>query len=294
MTFFHRTQSEVLGRRGFLSVCAAGIAIAALAAQQPDTARQRQASTAPASAQLIDDLVVANHILAREGVVDGYGHMSVRHDKNPNHYLIARYLAPELVTKADITELDLDSKPVNGEAQKLYSEIFIHGEIYRARPDVTAIVHNHSPAVIPFGVTGVPLKPLYHMSSFIGLGVPVFDIRKAMGETTDMLIRNPARGRALAQALGNHPAVLLRGHGAVVVASAVPRVVARSIYLQINATLQMQAMALSPNVTYLDPEEARRVEKDVWDENGFSKDWELWKKKVLESGAIPGQPQPAL
>ena len=121
------------------------------------------------------------------------------------------------------------------------------------------------------------------MSSFIGLGVPVFDIRKAMGEDTDMLIRNAARGRALAQALGNHAAVLLRGHGAVVVASAVPRVVARSIYLQINATLQLQAMAMSSEVNYLNSEETLQVEKDVWDENGFLKAWELWKKKAQQT-----------
>ncbi len=268
-----------VARRNFLKASAFAAAGAALATAR--LSAWQISSSQPPSQQLIDDLVIGNHVLAQEGVVDGYGHMSVRHDRNPNHYLIARYLAPELVTAQDLIELDLDSRPVQGGNTKLYSEIFIHGEIYKARPDVTAIVHNHSPAVIPFGVTGVPLRPLYHMSSFIGLGVPVFDIHKAMGESTDMLIRNPERGRALAKALGDHPAVLLRGHGAVVVASGVSRVVARSIYLQINAQLQMEAMALNSNVTYLDPEEVRLVEKNVWDENQFSKDWDLWKKKAM-------------
>jgi HCOMODA/2-hydroxy-3-carboxy-muconic semialdehyde decarboxylase len=206
--------------------------------------------------------------------------VSARHDRDPNRYLIARYLAPELVTSADILELDLDSRPVGPPGQRMYSEIFLHGEIYKARPDVKAIVHTHSPAVIPFGISGVPLRPSYHMSSFIGLGVPVFDIRKAMGESTEMMIRNPERGRALARALGDHPAALLRGHGAVVVAGTIPRVEARSIYLQTNATLQLQAMALGSNLVYLDAEEARKVEKD-WDAYGFLKAWELWKKKAL-------------
>jgi len=281
--FTPRNPAPEFGRREFLSGLALAMASAKFAvAQAGGQAPEAPSSAGPASPELIDDLVTANHILAQEGVVDGYGHVSVRHTRDANRYLIARYLAPELVTAQDIMELDLDSRPVIP-GQRTYSEIFIHGEIYKARPDVKAIVHNHAPSIIPFGVTGVPLRPLYHMSSFIGLGVPVFDLRKAMGEDTDMLIRNAARGRALAQALGNHPAVLLRGHGAVVVAAAVPRVVARSIYLQINATLQLQAMAMSSEVNYLNSEETLRVEKDVWDENGFLKAWELWKKKAQQT-----------
>lgn len=269
--------------RFFLILIALAMGGAAYAiAQSGGAAPQAPASAGPPSPELIDDLVTANHILAQEGVVDGYGHISVRHDRDPNRYLIARYLAPELVTAQDIMELDLDSRPVIP-GQRTYSEIFLHGEIYKARPDVKAIVHSHAPSLIPFGVSGVPLRPLYHMSSFIGLGIPVFDIRKAMGEGTDMLIRNAARGHSLAQTLDNHPAVLLRGHGAVIVAAAVPRVVARSIYLQTNAALQLQAMAMGSEITYLSSEEALRVEKDVWDENGFLKAWELWKKKVQQA-----------
>lgn len=282
MNFNSRDFSLSLQRREFLGGFAMAIVGSRLATAQ--TSNQSSAppdSAGPATPELVDDLVTANHILAQEGVVDAYGHVSVRHNRSANRYLIARYLAPELVTAQDIMELDLDSRPVVP-GQRTYSEIFIHGEIYKARPDVQAIVHSHAPSVIPFGVTGVPLRPLYHMSSFIGLGVPVFDIRTQMGEDTDMLIRNAARGQALARVLGNHPAALMRGHGAVVVAAAVPRVVARAIYLQINATLQLQAMAMNSPVTYLDTEEALRVEKDVWDENGFLKAWELWKKKAQQ------------
>jgi HCOMODA/2-hydroxy-3-carboxy-muconic semialdehyde decarboxylase len=158
----------------------------------------------------------------------------------------------------------------------MYLERFIHGEIYKARPDVEAIVHNHSPSVIPFGVTTVLLQPLYHMSAFIGEGVPVFEIRKA-GGMTDMLVRNPALGHALAQTLGGKPAALMRGHGAVVVGPDLPLAVGRSIYLEINAKLQVQAIALGGKVTYLDPEEARKTATL----DGYQRAWELWKRKVM-------------
>ena len=216
-----------------------------------------------------------------EGVLDGFGHVSVRHDKNPNRYLISRSLAPALATAADIVECDLDSKPVNANAPALFSEVFIHGEIYKLRPDVKAIVHNHSPAVIPFGNTGVPLRPMYHMSSFVGLGIPVFDIRREMKEETNILVRTAERGQALAKVLGNHPAALMRGHGSVVVADSVERVVFRSVYLQLNATLQMQAMAQSPSVNYLSEEEVKRVEHDLWDNRNYLRAWEMWKQQAM-------------
>ncbi len=160
-----------------------------------------------------------------------------------------------------------------------YLERFIHGEIYRARPDVVAVVHSHSPSVIPFAATGVPLRPLYHMSAFLWPGVPVFDIRAASGEMTDMLVRTPALGRALAQALGSRPVVLMRGHGNVVVGGSLPEVVFRAVYTEVNARLQAQAMALSANVVYLDPEEAKKVEASVGPTIG--RPWELWKRKAL-------------
>jgi ribulose-5-phosphate 4-epimerase/fuculose-1-phosphate aldolase len=235
------------------------------------------ASAGPPAAQLIEDLVAANRILADQGVLDGYGHVSARHDRDPSRFLLSRSLAPELVTAADIMEYGADGEPVDPRGRTSYLERFIHGEIYRARPDVQAIVHSHSPSVIPFGVTGVPLRPLYHMSAFLADGVPVWDIRAAGGDT-DMLVRTPALGRALAQALGSRPVVLMRGHGVVTVASGLPLVVFRSVYTEVNARLQAQAMGLGGSVTYLSPEEARRAEASVAGTVG--RPWELWKRKL--------------
>jgi HCOMODA/2-hydroxy-3-carboxy-muconic semialdehyde decarboxylase len=225
---------------------------------------------------LIDDLVAANRILADRGVVDGYGHVSARDPRDPARYLLARSLAPELVTEADIMELDLDSRPLDGRDRAMYLERFIHGEIYKVRPDVMAIVHHHSPSVIPFTIGAAPLRPLYHMSAFIGLGVPNFEIRAA-GGMTDMLISSPELGAALARTLGRHPAALLRGHGGVVVGSSVPLAVGRSVYMEINAQLQLQAMALPGPLTFLDAEEVRRVEE----RQDYARAWDLWKRKAL-------------
>jgi HCOMODA/2-hydroxy-3-carboxy-muconic semialdehyde decarboxylase len=241
-------------------------------------AAQAPASAGAAAAQLVEDLVAANRILADQGVVDGYGHASVRHDRDANRYLMSRSLAPELVTAADILEYDLDSNAVDPQGRALFIERFIHGEIYKARPEVKAIVHNHSPSVIPFGVSGQPLRPLYHMSAFLGGGVPLFEIRDA-GGMTDMLVRNPALGQALARTLGNRPVALMRGHGAVVVGPSIQVAVFRSVYTEMNARLQAQAMALGQNVNYLQPEEAQKAEASVTGTIG--RPWELWKKKAM-------------
>jgi ribulose-5-phosphate 4-epimerase/fuculose-1-phosphate aldolase len=242
--------------------------------------RRKTSSTGPAAPALLDDLVAANRILADQGVVDGYGHVSTRHPRDPHRYFLSRSFAPELVTAADIMEYDLDSSAVDARGRTDYLERFIHGEIYKVRPDVKAIVHNHSPAVIPFGVSGVSLRPLYHMSAFLGGGVPVFDIRDA-GGMTDMLIRDQALGRALAQTLGERPVTLMRGHGAVVVGPSLRAAVFRSVYTEMNARLQAQAMALGGQVLYLDPEEARRAEISV--ASTIGRPWELWKRRVLGS-----------
>jgi len=262
-------------RRQFLRTGA--LAIAGVLVARGASA-QGPASAGPADPRLLDDLMAANRILADQGVVDGYGHVSVRHPGNPQRYLMSRSIAPELVTVADIMEYDLDSTAVDPRGRTSYLERFIHGEIYRVRPDVLAIVHNHSPSVIPFGVSTAPLRPLYHMSAFLGGGVPVFDIHKASGQATDMLVRDPALGRALAQTLGARPVALMRGHGCVVVGPTLPTVVFRSVYTEMNARLQAQAMALGP-VTYLDDEEARRAEASVG--GTIPRPWELWKKKAL-------------
>jgi ribulose-5-phosphate 4-epimerase/fuculose-1-phosphate aldolase len=260
-------------RRDFLTACT--ILTAGALMGHAGGARSAPASAGPADPALIEDLVAANRILADQGVVDGYGHVSARHDKDPNRYVISRSVAPELVTAEDILELDLDSNPVDLRGRKLYLERYIHGEIYKARPDVKSVVHHHSAAVIPFGVTKIPLRPVYHMAAFVGLGVPVFEIRDA-GGLTDMLVRTPELGRALAATLAGKPAALMRGHGAVVVGASIPEAVARSVYLQMDARLQAQAIALGGEITYLDPEEVRKL----GGLGGYDRAWDLWKRKA--------------
>ena len=169
--------------------------------------------THTANPALIDDLVIANHILVNEGVLDGFGHISVRHDKYPDRFLIARSMAPALVTAQDIVSCDLEGTVHDAQGRKTYVERFIHSEIYRARPDVFAVIHSHSPAVIPFGVTGARLRPICHMSGFLGATTPVFEIRHGGGENTDLLVRNQLLGRALANVLGPSAVALMRGHG---------------------------------------------------------------------------------
>jgi HCOMODA/2-hydroxy-3-carboxy-muconic semialdehyde decarboxylase len=234
---------------------------------------QSQAPAVPARQALVDDLVIANRILANEGVVDGYGHVSVRNPANANRYFLARAGAPALVTAADIVEYDLDSNPASGSGAG-YMERFIHGEIYKARPDVTAVVHCHCLDVIPFAAANVPLRPMYHMGYFIGEGVPVFDIRAAAG-ITDMLVSTPALGQALARTLAQRPAALMRGHGAVIVADSLHVVVAKAYYLNVNARLQAQAIQLrGSGVADLDPEEAKKAVQT------YERSWEFWKSRL--------------
>ena len=227
-----------------------------------------QAPAAPTREALVNELVIANHSLANEGVLDGYGHVSVRNPANPARYFLARAGAPALVTAADITEYDLESQPITGAATAGYQERFIHGQIYKARPDVTAVIHCHCSDVIPFGATSVAMQPMYHMGYFIAEGVPVWDIKKAGG--TDMLVRTNELGRALALALADKSAVLMRGHGAAVAATSLHLVVGKAYYLNLNARLQMQAMQLGAGkVVYLDPTEAKnstglRALVDFW------------------------------
>lgn len=242
----------------------------------------KKKSAGPANRGLIEDLVAANRILAMHGVLDGWGHVSVRHNRDPNRYLLSRSLAPELITARDILEFDLDNEPVNARGAKLYTERFLHGEIYKTRPDVVAVTHFHAPPVIPFGVIDVPLRPIYHRAAFIAQGVPIFDIKDAAG-MTDLLIRDPKLGAALARSIADKPAVLMRGHGATVVGPSLQRLVGRSIFLAMNATLQAQAMALAPGgkINYLDPEEARLIE--AREGYGLGRAWDAWKRKALKN-----------
>ncbi len=229
---------------------------------------------------LIEDLVAAYRILAEHEVIDGYGHVSVRSGDNPQRYFLSRSLAPELVTAKDIIEFDLDSNPQNGDTRQPYLERFIHGEIYKVRPDVNAVVHNHSPSVIPFGVTTVPLKPIFHMAAFVGLGIPNFEIRKVQ-KGTDLLVRTPKLGKALARTLAAKPVALMRGHGSVVVGEDLQRAVGRSIYLEMSAKLQMQAMAIAGprgKITWFD---AAEVKASV-PRQDYARSWNLWRTKALE------------
>lgn len=229
---------------------------------------------------LIDDLVAANRILAEHGVVDGYGHVSARHPLRPDRYLLSCSRAPEIVVAADIMEFDLESNPVDNSGRTPYNERFIHGEIYLARPDVNAVVHSHSPNVIPYGVIDQPLRPMYHMSGFIGEGVPIFEIRETAGDATDMLVRDRPLGQALARCLDCKPAALMRGHGAVVAASGLPLVVGRAIYLEMNARLQGQATLLTGGtgkINFLSSSEA----KNAATMNDYKRAWELWRRKAL-------------
>ena len=257
----------------------AGSVLALLACFGLLTAQGAPASGGTPDPKLIEDLVASNKILHQQGVNDAFGHVSVRSDKNPNRYFLARSLAPDLVTADDLIEYDLDSNPVNLKGREQYSERYIHGEIYKSRPDVRAVVHNHSQDVIPFSVSTVRLRPVFHVASFLGEGVPVFDIRKDIG-ITDMLVSDAARGRALAKALANAPAVLMRGHGATVVGPSLPYAVGRSIYLSFNARVQAQAMALGGPVTFLDPGEIKAY-LDRGESRGYERPWESWKRQAM-------------
>ena len=232
----------------------------------------------------LKDLVAAYRILAAHRVIDAYGHVSLRSPRNPERYYLARSVAPELVTEEDLIQYDLDSNALDAAVGKSgresVNERFIHGEIYRARPDVMCVVHNHSPSVIPFSVTGVPMRALYHMASFIGEGLPNFEIRDVR-KGTDLLVKDAALGKALAATLAKKPAALMRGHGSVVVGENLPRAVGRSVYLEQSARMQMQAIALAGpggDIAYLDDAE---VQASVARQD-YYRAWPLWRAKALK------------
>jgi ribulose-5-phosphate 4-epimerase/fuculose-1-phosphate aldolase len=229
--------------------------------------------------ELLDDLVAANRILAHQGILDAFGHVSIRHPNNPGRYLMSRWLAPALVTAEDIVEYDLESVALSHPDVHLYSERFIHGEIYKVRSDVHAIVHSHSPTVVPFGVTQAPFRPILHNAAFLGDFVPVFDIREKFGPT-DMLVNRKERGTELARVLGQHTTALMRGHGDVVVGSNIQNVVWRAYYTEINARMLAQAIALGGGpIMYLSAEEAALT--DVSMKRVEARPWKLWKQKAL-------------
>ena len=226
---------------------------------------------------LFEDLVAANRILSEHGVIDAYGHVSIRSPKDPKRFFLARNIAPETVQADDLLEYGLDGEPVDS-ARKgdSVTERYIHSEVYRARPEVMAVVHNHSPSVVPFSVTNVPLRALFHMAAFIGEGVPNFEIRKVK-KGSDLLIRDPKLGAALAKTLAKKPAALMRGHGSVVVGESLPRAVGRSVYLELSARMQMQALLLSKRITYIDAAEVK-ASNPVQD---YKRAWPMWRERAL-------------
>ncbi len=228
-----------------------------------------------ASRALIDDLVAASRILAQHEVLDAYGHVSARSDKRPQHFVMSRSLAPALVTAADLMELDADSEPLPGDKRKGFIERYIHGEIYRARPEVMAVVHSHSASVIPFGATRTRLRPIYHMGSFLWSGAPVFEIRNE-NPNNDLLVRDRPLGRALANTLGKCNCVLMRGHGMTVIGDSVPEAVFRAIYTEMNARMQLQATQLEGPIEFLSDEEGRRSQAS--NRGTLERPWELWKR----------------
>jgi len=236
-----------------------------------------------ANPDLIDDLVSANHILVNEGVLDGFGHISVRHDKNPELFLIARSMAPALVTHKDIVCCNLEGKVLDPDGVTSYVERFIHSEIFKVRPDVNSVIHSHSPAIIPFGVTGERLRPICHMSGFLGATTPVYEIRNSVGDNSDLLIRSQSLGCDLATVLGNHPVALLRGHGNVCVGTSIKQVVYRAIYTENNAKLQLQARPLG-EITYLSDAEAQATAE--MNDQHLDRPWQMWKRNAKSANTI--------
>jgi HCOMODA/2-hydroxy-3-carboxy-muconic semialdehyde decarboxylase len=228
------------------------------------------------SPSLVADLVAANHILFDQGVVDAFGHVSVRHDQQPDRFLLARNMAPGQVQAEDILQYELDGAPVDANGRRVYLERFIHGAIFRARPDVLAVVHSHSAGVLPFTVSRrARLQPICHMSGFLGAGAPLFEIRDTAGDASDLLVRDDRLGTALAERLGGANFVLMRGHGSTTVAGSLKLAVYRAVYAEINARMQLQAMQLG-DPEFLTPGECQAAMDST--EGQVERPWNLWKE----------------
>lgn len=237
----------------------------------------------------LTELVVANRVLSNEDIVDGYGHVSIRHPEDPARFLMSRSLPPEMVEREDIMEFAVaDASPIDDDRQPAV-ERFIHSEIFAARPDVQAVVHAHAEDVLPFGITDVPLKPVIHSGSFIGSHVPVWDIADRFGDT-NMLVTNVAQGRDLASSLGDRNVVLMRGHGFAAAARTLIEVVRLSVYLPRNARVQMAAMQMGAYKVISEGEIAARDTTykpfQIW------RAWQYWAHRagcshLLEEGSVP-------
>ena len=224
--------------------------------------------------ELSRDLVLANRILAHEGVVDAFGHVSVRHPHNPQRYLLSQSKGPALVSLSDLMEFNLQGEPSDQKGRPMYSERFIHGGIYQARDDVRAVVHNHSLSVIPFSVTGTPLRPIFHVGATVGAHVPVWDIRTKFRDTS-LLVTNMEQANDLAAGLGNSRVALMRGHGCVVAGQSLREVVVTSVYSQVNARLLLESLPLG-NVTYLSEDEIQLMSEALLNPPAVDRVWEYW------------------
>lgn len=225
------------------------------------------------SRAVLDELVTANRILAREGVVDAFGHVSIRHPERPERYVMSRARAPERIEAGDLMEFTFDGTPVDAAGRKPYAERHIHGAVYESRPEIHAVVHNHSPSVIPFGITGAKLAPVMHMCASMGADVPVWDTRTSFGDT-NLLVTTMEMGRDLAATLANRPVALMRGHGCVVAGQSLREVVFISVYLELNAGLQMKAAMLG-DITFLSAGEIREI-LATRSSFTFERAWEYW------------------
>ena len=236
--------------------------------------------------QRIADLVDANHILASLGVNDGYGHVSVRSVKNPTHYFMSRSRAPALVSRADIIEFDADSQPIDGGGRRLYGERPIHGETYRARPDVQSVVHAHPRDVLPFTLTSAPFLPVIHMAFFLGAEpTPVFDSRSVEGESDSILVLTAKAGATMAKVLGRRSVVLMRGHGITVAGPSVQSAVYQAIYTVENARVRQAALALGDPAA-LNAAEVERMPRSMNYPN-VGRTWEIWLAAARASRVEP-------
>jgi 3-hydroxy-2-methylpyridine-4,5-dicarboxylate 4-decarboxylase len=252
------------------------------AAAQPSATPERAPAQPDSDEQRMADLVLASRILVQEGVLDSFGHVTVRSLKNPSRYFMPRAMPPGLVTAKDIVELDINSAPIDPNAPRTNGERFIHGEIYRVRPDVAAVVHSHSPAVIPFSIApDRPLRPVLHMAGFLPARVSVFDHRDISKDDPSLrgklMVNNAKLGAALARTLGQDSVVLIRGHGNAVVGASLPWAVLRAVYTQLNARTQMEATALGGELIYLDDDELKMHPVEVFD---VGRPWENLKSRL--------------
>jgi HCOMODA/2-hydroxy-3-carboxy-muconic semialdehyde decarboxylase len=243
---------------------------------------QEQMAQDPKIKTAIEELVIANHILYDQNAVDGYGHISVRNPANPNTFFLARSIAPSSVKVEDIIEFDMSGKALNGDNRTAYGERFIHSGILKNRPDINSVIHGHAPPILPYGLTGTTLKPVYHMSSFLGEGAPIFEIRNFAkpNPDTDMFVSNIELGNALSQTMGLQYFVLMRGHGYAAGGDSIKKAVFRAIYAIQNASIQSEAIKMG-QVQYLTPGEAAISQETI--EKTIGRPWQLWTERVKKS-----------